>query len=445
MNVLVINPANKPFTNRSIIAEPIDVLQIATVIKQKYSNVKVIDMDINDLNNNINSYLEEENVLVFVYDYQLPLHTTDAMNNIFETVKNCNKKIRSIIIGKTSSYYYQKFIDNNIDIVINGNCENIINDVIANINEINRLKEIPNLYISYQNEVIVTKKEKNIVNYALLPIPDRSLVDISKYMYTRTMVTSRGCNGICSYCTTPFYFGSWQGKDYKIVVDEIEMLVNNYNAKQIMFLDDNACVDKNRMINICNEIKNRNIKVLIGTLCSIKCYDKEMFKLMYESGFRWVHFGIETGSQRLLKAMHKEMDYDYIKKVINEVKSIGYRVRNSFILDYPSSTLEDILATKELILELEPDELRLHYLAYRVGTPIFNSNKEISSHSQYIHSNKPNIENKELETAINDLLKALTEDNYKIVTDNIDWNIFNNDNSKIASFIPIKYGLNWHE
>ncbi len=445
MNVLVINPANKPFTNRSIIAEPIDVLQIASVIKQKYSNVKVIDMDINDLNNNINSYLEEENVLVFVYDYQLPLHTSETINNIFETIVNCNKKVKSIIIGKTSSYYYQKFIDNNIDIVINGNCENIINDVIENINNINELKIIPNLYIKIDNGIYETKKKKNIVNYSLLPIPDRSLVDMSKYMETRTMVTSRGCNGICNYCTTPFYFGAWQGKDFMTVVNEIEMLIKDYNAKQIMFLDDNACVDKNRMINICNEIKKRNIHVLLGTLCSIKCYDKEMFKLMYEVGFRWVHFGIETGSQRLLKAMHKEMDYDYIRQVIKEVKSTGYRVRNSFILDYPGSTEEDLYATKKLILELKPDELRLHYLAYRVGTPLFNINKEISSKSQYIHSNKPNIENKELEQSIDDLLNTLKEDNYKIVTENIDWNIFNNNDSKIASFVPIKYGINWHE
>ena len=35
MNVLVVNPANKPFTNRSILAEPLDVLQIAKIINVK--------------------------------------------------------------------------------------------------------------------------------------------------------------------------------------------------------------------------------------------------------------------------------------------------------------------------------------------------------------------------------------------------------------------------
>ena len=90
MNVLVVNPANKPFTNRSILAEPLDVLQIATIINKKINNVKVIDMDVNRMNNNINDYLSDENIVVFVYDYQLPLHTTETIQNIFETIHNTN-------------------------------------------------------------------------------------------------------------------------------------------------------------------------------------------------------------------------------------------------------------------------------------------------------------------------------------------------------------------
>ncbi len=40
MNILVVNPANKPFTNKSILAEPLDVLQIATIISKKF-NIKL--------------------------------------------------------------------------------------------------------------------------------------------------------------------------------------------------------------------------------------------------------------------------------------------------------------------------------------------------------------------------------------------------------------------
>ena len=186
---------------------------------------------------------------------------------------------------------------------------------------------------------------------------------------------------------------------------------------------------------------------MFGALCSIKCYDREMLEYMYKVGFRWIHFGIETGSERILKLMNKNMDINYIRKVINEVKNIGYRVRTSFILDYPSTTKEDIIKTKELILNLLPHEIRLHYLAYRVGTPIYNANKNIVNKTQYIHSNKPNIKNKDLTIAIDDLVKSLKESNYTIVDHEIDWNIYENGDkeTKIVAFTPIKYGMCWYE
>jgi len=450
MNILVINPANRPFTNRSIIAEPIDVLSIATIIEKEYKNVTVVDMDLNNMNNDIANYLKDDNILVFIYDYQLPLHTSDAKINIFETIKKAKEKtsnIKTIIIGKTPSFYYEEFINNGIDIIIKGIADTKINECLKNIKDINKLKEISNLILKDNDKIIKTKEEKVLNKFSKLPIPKRELLYLNDYMDTRTMITSRGCVGNCKFCSTPYFFGAWNGKNASDVVDEIEILINNYQTKKIMFLDDNFLVNKKRVLAICDEIEKRKIKCLYGCLCSIKCFDKETIKRMYQVGFRWIHFGIETGSNRILKLMHKEMDLDSIKKIIKETKEIGYRVRNSFILDYPTTTKIDIEMTKDLILELEPHEIRLHYLAYRVGTPIYEENKNIINKTQYIHSNKPNIENKELQSAINNLLEELATRNYNIITNDIDWNIYNNKekDTKIASFTPIKYGMCWYE
>ena len=109
MKILVLNPPNKPFTNESIMAEPLDVLQIATVINQRFDDVEVIDMDVERIND-INNYLIDKNVVVFVYDYQLPLHTSEAIDNIFEIINKTNKDTKFIIVGKTSSYFYEKFL-----------------------------------------------------------------------------------------------------------------------------------------------------------------------------------------------------------------------------------------------------------------------------------------------------------------------------------------------
>lgn len=445
MNVLVVNPSNKPFTNISILAEPLDVLEIAAIINTKFNNVKVIDMDVNRMNNNINDYLLDENVVIFVYDYQLPLHTTETIENIFETIHNINKPTKFIIVGKTSTYCYQKFLDNGVDIIIKGIVEEVISDVIENINNIEKLKNIPNLILKYKEDIYFTENKLLMNDFSKLPLPNRDLLDITKYMDTRTIITSRGCNGSCKFCTTPYYFGKWSGRTSISVVDEIELLIKKYNTKKIILLDDNALVNKERMIEICKEIEKRNIKCLFGALCSIKCYDKELLEYMYKVGFRWIHYGIETASNRLLKLMNKDMDINYIKEVIKETKNIGYRIRTSFILDYPTSTKEDIIKTKELILSIKPHELRLHYLAYRVGTPIYNEN--ILNKTQYIHSNKPNIENDDLKEEIDKLIEELKQCDYNIVLNDIDWRLFENadKNTKIAAFTPIKYGMCWYE
>ena len=110
---------------------------------------------------------------------------------------------------------------------------------------------------------------------------------------------------------------------------------------------------------------------------------------------------------RLLKLMNKKMDIKHIKQVICEVKKMGYRVRNSFILDYPSSTKQDIKSTRLLIEEIQPHEVRLHYLAYRVDTPVFYENMDVKNKTQYIHSNHPNVVNNELKEEIEMLVDGL--------------------------------------
>lgn len=266
-------------------------------------------------------------------------------------------------------------------------------------------------------------------------------------MDTRTIITSRGCIGNCTFCTTPYFFGKWTAKTPKQVVDEIEILIKKYHAKKIMFLDDNATVSKTRMLEICEEIKKRNLNCLFGALASLKTYDEDMFQKMYEVGFRWIHFGIESGSSRILNSMNKFFNIDITKKIITNVKKLGYRVRISLILDYPGTTAEDIEKTKKLILETMPHEIRFHYLTYRVGTPIFIKRGSNKITSQYIHQSKKEVKDRKLSFAIDKLIEELKNKNYEIITDNINWNKYNNmsKTTKIAAFTPIKYGMCWYE
>lgn len=441
MKIIVINPPNRPFTNRSILAEPLDVLQIATILKEKYKDVLFLDMDAKRMENNINKYLDKDNIIVFMMDYLIPLHTGEAEKNIFEIISKLDKKSKVIMISKTASIFYDKYFKNGIDIIINRYPEVLISKIIDCLINSFSLHSVPNIMYKTNNEIIKTEQKLIDIDLDRLPIIDRSLTDRDDYMDTKTMLTSRGCLNSCKFCSTPSFFGKWTGRNALSIFKEVQYLYDKENTKKILFLDDNMLVDKNRIYELCNLLKNSNIKCLYGCLTSINCYDENLFKLMYEVGFRWLHFGIETGSDRILKLMHKDQDIKTIKKVIKSAKDIGFRIRNSYILDYPGTTPDDLKKTLDLILDTKPDELRLHYLAYRVGTPIFYEYRDKRT-PQYIHSNVPNIKS-DLIPIFNDVINELKK-SYTLIENEVDWKEIENDGiRRIAGLVPIKYGMWW--
>lgn len=210
------------------------------------------------------------------------------------------------------------------------------------------------------------------------------------------------------------------------------------------------------MQKISNIIIKKKINIKLGCLSSINTYDKETFELMNKAGFKWIHFGIESGSQKVLNNNNKNFDIGYAKQVIKEVKEIGFRVRTSFIFDLPTTTKEDMQKTINFILETEPDEIRGHFLALRLGTTIYNKlAKEKEIPTQYIHSDKPLIENEkytnsEMLQDIETLISKLKDKEYKIVKNVKEWenleSLRNKEGKiKFLSFCPSKYGIDWEK
>lgn len=459
MKILLINPPNIPFSESELLIEPIDIIMLSTYLQELNHNVKFLDMDCKKLNNeDLIRYIENEympDIVIVTYDYHIPLHTQKALKGIAKICKELKKyNIKTIMIGKTVTYNPQIINELGFDIGIIGETENVIKNILeTNIDE---LTKINGIVFKINNEIIINEPSKEKYDLDSLPIPNRDIVDLKDYIDIRSMLTSRGCINKCDFCPTYNYWGSWRGKTAENVVKEIEYLVNKYDTKKIIFLDDNATANKERMREISDIIIDKKINIKLGCLSSINTYDKEVFSLMYKAGFRWLHFGIESGSQKVLENNNKKFNIEYAKEVIRDVKRIGYRVRTSFIFDLPSTKKEDMQKTIEFILETEPDEIRGHFLALRLGTTIYNNlSKEKEIPSQYIHSDSPLLENKEYSNLemlqdIEYLINRLEEKEYKIVRDVRDWEdldkLRNKDGKiKFLSFCPSRYGIDWED
>jgi len=454
MKVLIINPPNTPFTPKSILIEPIDVLTLASYVKHKGHKVRILDMDAKRLRPENIQMEEGFDVAVIIYDYHIPLHTDAVIDEVFQIAqkaKNFGAKV--FLGGKAATHLQEKILIANspFDVLVANEMEPALMELLGSedFSDV-RLEKITGIaFKSSENKVVITPQRSEKFDLNLLPIPDRNLVDLHDYIDVRTILSSRGCKQRCAFCHVSDFWGIWRGRTVKSVVDEIEYLVQKFHAEKILFLDDNAIADKNRMLAISEEILKRDIKVTLGCLGSISFFDEAIFAKMYTAGFRWIHFGVESGDDTLLRNIHKNITREKIVSAVKFAKNIGFRVRTSWILNLPASDFSSFDKSAELMLETEPDEIRLHYLVLRLGSEYSRQfSGDMQNTNQYIHGSSPSVnlselDNQELDKKINELLRKLEERGYTVLRQPDEILPKIGKNEKFVSLCPLRYGLNW--
>ena len=454
MKVLFINPPNTPFTPKSILIEPIDVLTLASYVKSGGHKVRILDMDAKRLRPENFQPKEKFDVAVIIFDYHIPLHTDAVIDDVFQIAQKAkNSGAKVFLGGKVATHLQEKILTANspFDVLIANEMEPALTELFESKDfSDSRLEKISGIaFRSTENKIFITSQRTQKFDLNLLPIPERELVDLYDYIDVRTILSSRGCKQQCAFCHVSSFWGIWRGRTVKSVVDEIEYLVQKLRAEKILFLDDNAIADKRRMLAISEEILKRDIKITLGCLGSISFFDEAIFAKMYTAGFRWIHFGVESGDDTLLRNIHKNITREKIVSAIKFAKNLGFRVRTSWILNLPSSDSASFDKSAELIIETEPDEIRLHYLVLRLGSEYSRQfSNDSQNTNQYIHGSSPlvnlsELNNQELDKKLNELLQKLEERGYSVLRQPDEILPKINKTEKFVSLCPLRYGLNW--
>ncbi len=246
------------------------------------------------------------------------------------------------------------------------------------------LNNIPNLYTRNNSTIQFTGNAAYLTSEQLdkLPIPAYHLLDIEKYfqadktygLYIKgirnlPVMSSRGCPGVCTFCCHIMGY-KFRARDYMNVVDELEYIAKKYKLDEVHIIDDNFTFDKDRAILMLDEIIKRKMGVYIKFANGLRAdkVDKELLKKMKDAGCYTVGFGIESGSERVLKMMKKKLPLDKVREVIEDAKELGLIVSGNCIIGYPGETKADINESLKFFHELKLDSMAIVSLVPFPGT-----------------------------------------------------------------------------
>jgi anaerobic magnesium-protoporphyrin IX monomethyl ester cyclase len=167
--------------------------------------------------------------------------------------------------------------------------------------------------------------------------------NLSKYDKTIAIISSRGCPFGCIFCGAHFSMGKrWRGRSVASIMAEIEFW-NRQGYVHFNFVDSNFFFDKQRVISLCDHLKDRNLNVTI-TSDGMRGddADSEMLKRMKAFGLRSVAIGVESANEGILKEIKKGETLRQIEKAVKTCIDLDINVTLFFIIGLPGETKKSV-------------------------------------------------------------------------------------------------------
>ncbi len=187
-----------------------------------------------------------------------------------------------------------------------------------------------------------------------------------------SIAASRGCPFHCKFCDTSTFGDKVRRCSPEVVFDMMYHLQKTYNVQHILFVDDLFLANPARTTALCNLILERGLKITWNCAARVDTVKPEILALMKKAGCWQISFGLETGSDELLKKMNKIATVEKSERAMNWTSQAGIRSKGLFILGFPGETRETIRKTKEFIRRVPMSVMNLTKFTPYPGSPIYH-------------------------------------------------------------------------
>jgi anaerobic magnesium-protoporphyrin IX monomethyl ester cyclase len=286
-----------------------------------------------------------------------------------------------VILGGTHIHLFPNETINleAVDYGFMGEAEFSFVEFLKNLHHLPQTDRIPGLIYKDADGEIIKNDFVPLDNLDDIPLPERNLLNIKHYSsllsrgaLSTTIVSSRGCPFRCSFCDRPLspITSRFRYRSAKNVLDEIYECVE-LGIKDFLFYDDTFTVNKKRVLEICEEILSRNIKIRWDIRTRIDTVDEEMLELLKRAGCVAIHYGVEAGNDKILEVIKKGFTVEKVKEIFRLTRKVGIETLAYFMIGLPSEKAKEIQDSFDLAKELKPDYAHFTIFSPYPGTELY--------------------------------------------------------------------------
>ncbi|MBI4549440.1 MAG: B12-binding domain-containing radical SAM protein [Candidatus Omnitrophica bacterium] len=226
-----------------------------------------------------------------------------------------------------------------------------------------------------EGEKIISNPDRRPVPMAEFPVPAFHAVDLNDYYYElmgdrfAVLEASRGCSFSCTFCSLTMYGNGVRAKPVENLLEELRE-ARRHGAKNVYFIDLEFTINKKLVKLLCDSLIREPIGLHWTCQTRADLVDAELLAQMKKAGCVLIHYGVESGSQRILDEVDKRLKLRQIEAAFEATHRAGIESLAFILVGLPGETDVERQATLEFVKRLNPTYASFHVASPYPGTPL---------------------------------------------------------------------------
>ena len=243
-----------------------------------------------------------------------------------------------------------------VDIIVRGEGEEVLTDIVQALKEETDITTLSCYYTRHEPSCVELSQERPLSDLDILPFPDFSEFDLAKYEGRRLpLLMSRGCLLRCTFCNDWVVWPHYRSKSGDRVFEEVQFLSKKYGITDFQFVDLAVNNNEEELRFFCDHIQKSGMNISWDANFIVRYpQDPQLFQKIKAAGCYCLRFGLESGSDSILKKMGKPLTTAKAERVLRSSFEAGLENHINIITGFPGETEKELQETVSFIKKMRP-------------------------------------------------------------------------------------------